>query len=315
MCALHTGFREPSIEMRETLHPLFSSLTGGISEFTFANIYLFRKTHSYRIGKIPCGPQRDTGRRSGSGSDRERGESRRADESALYVITGAEKGERFLMLPFGIPPPDVLSQLMEGCSFIKCVSESQVPELRTLGFEVSEDRDNFDYIYLKSDLAELKGRRFHRKKNLVNAFVNQHNYEGRPLDESRLGDALEVIEEWRKERSDGADYEAAREAVEKSEELVLCGGIYYVDGRPAAYSLGEEIAGGNTYAIHFEKAVGSYKGLYQFINMSFAAILPEKYRYINREQDLGIEGLRKAKMSYNPHGFIKKHRACRSKAG
>jgi hypothetical protein len=299
MCALYTDFREPSVEMRRTLHPLFSRLSDGISEFTFANIYLFRKTHSYRIGKIP-------GKANRGGGD---------DEGGLYVITGEEKGERFLMLPFGIPHVDVLLRLLDDCAFIKCVSESQVPELRSLGLQVSEDRDNFDYLFLKSDLAELRGRRFHRKKNLVNAFVNQHNYEGRPLDTSRLGDALEVIERWSKERSDGADYEAAREAVEKSEELVLCGGIYYVDGRPAAYSLGEEIAGGSTYVIHFEKAVGGYKGLYQFINMSFAAILPDKYRYINREQDLGIEGLRKAKMSYNPHGFIKKYRACRSETG
>lgn len=120
---------------------------------------------------------------------------------------------------------------------------------------------------------------------------------------------MEVLEEWRREREGPGDYLAAREALERVDELQLCGGIYYVDGRPAAYTLGEEIAMGETFVIHFEKAVGDYKGLYQFINQSFASILPENYKTINREQDLGDEGLRQAKMTYRPLGFVKKYRA------
>jgi hypothetical protein len=88
--------------------------------------------------------------------------------------------------------------------------------------------------------------------------------------------------------------------------LQLCGGIYYVETRPVAYVLGEELAGGASFVIHFEKAVRGYKGLYQFINQSFAAILPDVYQTINREQDLGEPGLRQAKLSYNPAGFIEK---------
>ena len=88
-----------------------------------------------------------------------------------------------------------------------------------------------------------------------------------------------------------------------------------MDGRPAGYTLGEEIAGGTTYLIHFEKAVPGYKGLYQFINMSFAGILPDKYVTINREQDLGDEGLRQAKLSYRPCGFVKKYRVYRKGSG
>ena len=76
-----------------------------------------------------------------------------------------------------------------------------------------------------------------------------------------------------------------------------------------AYSLGEELMQGRSFAIHFEKAVNGYKGVWQFVNQAFAAILPEKYQTINREQDLGDQGLRSAKMSYKPCGFIKKYRA------
>ena len=90
--------------------------------------------------------------------------------------------------------------------------------------------------------------------------------------------------------------------------MQLCGGIYYVDGNPVAYSLGEELGRGKSFVIHFEKAVGEYRGLWQFVNQAFASILPEFYETINREQDLGDEGLRQAKLSYRPIGFVKKYR-------
>ena len=115
-----------------------------------------------------------------------------------------------------------------------------------------------------------------------------------------------MLDDWRAENDQAGDYEAAREGLEKSEELQLCGGIYYVEERPVAYVLGEELAGVATYLIHFEKAVAGYKGLYQFINQSFASVLPEDYETINREQDMGDPGLRHAKLSYRPSGFIEK---------
>jgi hypothetical protein len=127
--------------------------------------------------------------------------------------------------------------------------------------------------------------------------------------EEYKNDAMEVLEGWRKEKDQPGDYLAAKEALEKMEELQLCGGIYYVNEQPVAYTLGEELAGGESFVIHFEKALAQYKGLYQFVNQSFAAILPrDKYKTINREQDLGDEGLRQAKMSYKPIGFVKKYR-------
>ena len=93
--------------------------------------------------------------------------------------------------------------------------------------------------------------------------------------------------------------------------LQLCGGIFYIDEKPVAYCLGEELALGTGFVIHFEKAVvePQFKGIYQFINQAFASILPEKYETLNREQDLGDPGLRQAKESYHPSGFVRKYRA------
>ncbi len=101
--------------------------------------------------------------------------------------------------------------------------------------------------------------------------------------------------------------------LEDLEFLQLCGSVFYVNDEPAAYSLGEELALGRMWVTHFEKAVArdQYKGIYQYINQAFVSTLPEKYELINREQDLGDPGLRQAKESYKPVGFVKKYRAAR----
>ena len=91
------------------------------------------------------------------------------------------------------------------------------------------------------------------------------------------------------------------------------GAVYYVDGKPAGYALGEPIAKARMFAVHFEKATGDYKGIYQFINQAFAQALPPYFRQVNREQDLGDEGLRQAKMTYRPSGFVRKYRVMPTK--
>lgn len=275
-------FSNISIELRQELHPLFKGLKHGISEFTFANIYLFRETHRYQIAGLKNG---------------------------LFLISGNDKGNSFFMLPFGLPEKELLNELFREFTSMKCVSESQASVLADMGYSVAEDRDNFDYFYTREKMVKLSGSRFHKKKNLVNAFISDYSYEGKPLLQKYVKDAMIVLETWRRERDSLGDYAAAKEALEKMEELQLCGGIYYVDEKPAAYTLGEEPGKEDSFVIHFEKAVGDYKGLYQFVNQSFAAIIPEKYKFINREQDLGDEGLRQAKMTYRPVGFVKKYRA------
>lgn len=275
-------FAELDLLQRATMHPLFQQLPDGISEFTFANLYLFRKSHHYRVSRLT---------------------------EELLLIVGADAGQPFFMLPFGLPDDKLLQQLFNDFGTMKCVAASQVEVLAQQGCRVFEDRDNFDYLYLRTDLAELSGGKFHKKRNLIKAFVSNYAYEGRPLLEEYMPDALGVLDAWRQGRDDPGDYDAAKEALEKAEELQLCGGVYYVGGRPVAYSLGEELMLGRSFAIHFEKAVGEYKGLWQFVNQAFASILPEKYDTINREQDLGDEGLRHAKLSYKPVDFIRKYRA------
>lgn len=285
MIPTYPEFSELDIAMRRKLHPLFQNLGEGMSEFTFAGIYLFREAHRYRISDLT-------------------GDS--------FVISGEDLHGRFFMLPFRIPDDDVLSALFQKFDCLKNASETQAGLLEKMGYRAIEDRDNFDYLYLRADLANLSGRKFHKKKNLVNAFLGSYSYEGRPLLDEYKGDALEVLETWRREHEGPGDYEAAVEALSKAGELQLCGGIYYVEGHPAAYTLGEEVALGRSFVTHFEKGISKYRGIYQFVNQCFASILPDKYLYINREQDLGDEGLRQAKLSYRPAGFVRKYRVIRS---
>ncbi|OKY73629.1 MAG: ABC transporter permease [Desulfobulbaceae bacterium DB1] len=273
---------ELGLAMRDLLHPLFQQLPDGISEFTFANIYLFRAAHGYRIARLADG---------------------------TILLSGSDTGNPFFMLPFGLPETHTLRALFAAFGMMKCVSDSQATRLKEMGYNISEDRDNFDYLYLRRDLAELTGGKFHSKRNLIKAFLSNYSYEGKPLLAEYMPDALRILEEWRQGRDDAGDYLAAREGLERAEELQLCGGIYYVDDRPVAYSLGEELMRGRSFAIHFEKAVAEYKGLWQFVNQAFASILPEHYETVNREQDLGNPGLRQAKLSYKPVDFVKKYRA------
>lgn len=278
----YPDFVDIAMDMRDELHPKFQGLAEGISEFTFAGIYLFRHKHKYRLARL---------------------------DEELFVISGKDGDDNFFMLPFGLPDKGTLKELFSRFGTMKAVSEVQAKVLSEQGYSILEDRDNFDYLYRREELANLSGRKFHDKRNLVNKFLKNNQYIAKPLLEEYKDDAMKVLEQW-EDKHEQADYLAAKEAIEKMWPLQLCGGIYYVNDEPVAYSLGEELAQGKWFVIHFEKAIasGKYKGVYQYINQSFTSLLPEKYEMINREQDLGILGLRKAKESYNPSGFVKKYK-------
>ncbi len=273
-----------SLDLKEAMHPALSMTKDGVSEYTFSNLYLFRRRYNYRISVVP---------------------------DKTMVISGEREGKKFFMTPCDVPHRQVLDQLFDTHDYWKGISDSVLCpnriHLEQWGIEVTEDRDNFDYLYLRTDLAELSGKKYHKKRNLVNAFINSYKYEERPLTADLVGQALEVLDRWREEKGVEGDYVAAREALELFEQLDMQGAMYYVDGKPAGWCLGESLAKGRMFAIHFEKGLEEYKGIYQFINQAFAAALPRHVIHINREQDLGEEGLRQAKMTYRPCSFVRKY--------
>ena len=284
-------FAPVSLEMRDELYPSLNMITDGISEFTFSNLYLFRRTYGYRVSRVP---------------------------GTTYIVEGSKLGKNFFYVPCAIPPREVLDDLMARNDYLKNLSESQADghraALESAGYMVVEDRDNFDYLYRRTDLAELSGRAYHKKRNLVNAFLNSYSYEQKPLRKDNIPDAIAVLDEWRETKGMDGDYVASREALELFDVLGMRGCVYYVDGHPAGWCLGEPLAKGRMFAIHFEKACDRFKGIYQFINQAFAQALPAHYKDINREQDLGDEGLRQAKMTYRPYAFVNKYRVVRAES-
>lgn len=282
-------FAPISLEMRDEFYPSLNLLSDGISEFSFSNLYLFRNSYGYRVSRIP---------------------------GKTFVVEGTKKGQSFFYVPCALPDREHLDDLMSRHDYLKNLSESQAElhriELEQAGYCVTEDRDNFDYLYHRTDLAELSGKTYHKKRNLVNAFLNSYSYEQKPLSADNLADAIAILDDWRSAKGEEGDYAAAREGLELHERLGMRGCVYYVEGQPAGWCLGEPLAKAKMFAVHFEKAKEGYKGIYQFINQAFAQALPPYFKSVNREQDLGEEGLRQAKMTYRPYGFVKKYRVTKA---
>ena len=277
-------FIDISLDLKEELHPHLSLLPDGIAGYTFSSLYLWKQKYNYSVSK---------------------------GRSKEFIISGRNNNKAFFLTPYKIPHNDILTELFKTHELWDCIPksiiENQEKNLEKLGIEINEDRDNFDYIYLRTDLANLSGRKYHKKRNLVNDFLKLYKCEDYILKKELIPDAIEILDQWKENKGIEGDYEIALDSLKSFENLKLKGRIYYIDKKPAAWCLGESLAKGRMFSIHFEKALSSYKGIYQFINQSFASSLPGYCHYINREEDFGDIGLRQAKMSYYPYTFIKKY--------
>ena len=178
---------------------------------------------------------------------------------------------------------------------------------------IEESRDHWDYLYSVPELIELKGKRFHKKKNLSNQFRKKYNFEYVTFGAGMIDQAMGMQEDWCTwrdcESSDAlsAENRAIPRILSSWRQVQgLTGGAILVDQKMVAYTIAESLAE-DILVIHFEKGNHEYKGVYQAINQMFLEHSEKKFEFVNREQDLGDEGLRKAKLSYNPVDFLKKY--------
>lgn len=195
------------------------------------------------------------------------------------------------------------------------ISEEMCHELEELfpeRFVFTDDRDYADYLYLRSELASLAGKKLQAKRNHVNKFLRTYpDYEYTPITPDRIGECIALEAEWCKANNcqqhegTGNERRALLYALHHFEALGLTGGILHVEGRIAAFTFGTPI-NQDTFGIHVEKADTRIEGAYAMINREFARHIPEQYTYLNREEDLGIEGLRRAKLSYQPVRILEK---------
>ena len=238
----------------------------------------------------------------------------------ILILFHPEKGGPYGLSPFG--PGDKKGALDVLCEEIAAqTSEVRIcrvgeefvaTHVDPVKYEVLPDRDNSDYIYLAKDLIDLSGNKYHRKKNHLNQFIKNHSFEYHLLDPELVSQVLGMQEAWCQirecvEKPDllAEDY-AVREALTHFEELSYRGGAVLINSVVEAFSLGETL-NKDTAVIHIEKANPGIPGLYAAINQLFCANAWSEVTYINREQDMGVEGLRKAKESYFPHHMVNKY--------
>ena len=215
----------------------------------------------------------------------------------------------------GVNWKSVLGKLFpEGAAF------SRVPEklARILegnlgsSIEVNDQRSEWEYLYSANEHINLSGNRFHSKKNLLNQFLKYSPvYE--EINNVNIGEIKVFQNEWcrRKNCAKSSGLMAENAAIERVlsdwDSLPgIMGGLLRINGKLAAYTIAEDIGDG-TVIIHFEKGQDSYKGVYQGINQIFL-VNSGKFSLVNREQDMGLSGLRQAKLTYNPVDYIRKYK-------
>nr|MBL0712312.1 DUF2156 domain-containing protein [Desulfobacterales bacterium] len=207
---------------------------------------------------------------------------------------------QFLSQTVIIRVPEQLAELWQQCCKIQ--------------IRMEEERGNWDYVYSVAELVGLKGNRFHKKKNLLNQFKRKYNYRFEPFSEAMIDQALALQDDWCTWRDcEATDVLAAENRAIQRTFLSwdhfphLTGAAVLIDDMIGAYTIAEPLDR-QTILVHFEKGCPAYKGIYQAINQMFLESLGDRYEFANREQDLGDEGLRKAKLSYHPVHFNKKYR-------
>lgn len=190
----------------------------------------------------------------------------------------------------------------------KTMMEKACPDIN-----LEPNRDNFDYMYLSESLANLKGKKLHGKRNHINKILKEHpDYVYEDLTTAHYEECMALYDEWCMDHKEISitQYDE-RSSVERAllnlEELGLTGGCIRIDGVLKAFTVGEQVIPGHMSQIHIEKAAKDIDGLYPLINQQYVQAKCAQTMYINREEDMGLEGLRKAKSSYNPTKFCEKY--------
>jgi hypothetical protein len=286
-------FKDLTLEDKPLCDQVFNHFPSQISEFTFTNLFIWRHAYQIKISRL----------------------------QNFLCLLSEQRESSFFFPPMGegdvIECYQSLLQYLGGKTTlpkIVRVPEAAVEQMdwKTSGLKAELDRSQCDYVYLTQDLIELKGRKYHRKRNHIKQFQEKYSYQYIPLTPEWIPQCLQLETEWcdlrHCEASPGLLNEsvAIKEAFTHFEELGVKGGAILINGKVEAFTLGDPL-NSETVVIHIEKANPAYEGLYPTINQAFLENQWSGYTYVNREQDLGEEGLRKAKESYFPHHLVNKY--------
>lgn len=239
----------------------------------------------------------------------------------LFVSHTDEEGGSFCY-PIGKgDKKKVLQYLMDDCKekqipfVLHGVTHEMEDEFREMFgdiYEIEYDRDISEYIYDREKLATLSGKKLHGKRNHINRFKENHEWSYEPLSDENQLEVLAMLMEWKMQNCDPEDIEkhdeicVSKNSVINYKELGLVGGVLRAEGKIVGFSIGERASNEDTFIVHIEKAFADIQGAYPMINQQFVIHEMENFKYVNREDDVGEEGLRKSKLSYRPVFMVDK---------
>lgn len=288
-------FKPISLEDKELFDKYLKPYSFSTCEYSFTNLFIWRKGCNIEYSFI---------------------------DEALIIKKMDFDGSSHFMQPIGYKHEnlkaivDVLQDYKKTFNMdylFKDVEEDFVDEFKSIypdNFIVTEDRDNFDYIYSSDKLISLSGKKLHGKKNHYNNFIKNNSFRTAPISIDNICECIKAAKEWCN-KNDCKGYllfelRAIEELLRNLGKLDLAGMVVYVDDKLSAFTIGEKM-NENMAIIHIEKADSDINGLYTFVNKTFVEDYFSDIPYINREQDLGIEGLRHAKETYQPVKLEKKY--------
>jgi len=279
---------ELAFKHKDILHERLKNIPCALSEYSFSNLFLFRKAHDYHV----------------------------LMDQDIFIRGISYDGKSYLMPTSDIRAmdSDYLISMMGLADMLFPIPEEWLPSLDRKRLTVTSRDGDTDYVYTVEKMSTYRGRKLDGKRNLLKNFLKRHTATALPLIMERITDAERILNDWQHETGlpEGkTDYLSCMEALKRYDDLVLCGGIYYANDEPAGFLIGEE-SSPDTFVLHFAKARKEFSGIYQYMFNNFAKILPSQYRYINLEQDLDMKTLRAAKSSYVPDRMLRKYRVIKT---
>jgi hypothetical protein len=279
-----------SLKERDLIAKKLNAIDIHLSEFCFPNLYFFREVHNYKVIEW---------------------------EDSVF-IEGISYDKKKYLMPLHAPSEDdkecferVLEIIKENnydCIFpipeewLCCFPDDQ--------FIKTYNENDSDYLFLTEKMSTYPGKKMHKKRNLKNQFLKEYEHSNSPISSENKQDAYDLLDLWQSLQEVDAemnDYGPCKEALDDMEGFGLSGYLFYANGQPAGFVLGEPL-NDSTFTIHFAKANIDFKGVYSFIFSEFSSIIKKEYEYINMEQDLGKKGLRQTKRSYRPDLMAHKYR-------
>jgi len=291
------NFKPITLDDKELFHSYVDGHGYRQAESSFANMYMWQEIYDIRMAE---------------------------EDGVLYFTSSSGHSCPFILMPYikdksanVAPSMKACEEHMtnKGCRFImKAVMPEFVEKVREEFGErylSTYDDNNSEYVYRAADLIELKGKKFHAKRNHVNKFLRDYTAELDDYAPRYYEECVELQKQWA--RNKNADEQSAKDelntikrALENFEYLNLRGCVVKIAGEVVAFSVGEQISE-DTALIHIEKANDDFNGLFAYVNREFVANYWSHCEYINREEDMGVPGLRQAKQSYNPAFMVEKY--------